>query len=80
MVHVDPLAVGPQRVLPAVKSKFELLFDLASNPGKELWFLKRRHAIMEDMIVIRPPPQYIEHMAELWGVKPNPRQMPQSLF
>ena len=80
MVHADdslvllPLQWALKEFLPVVKSKFEVTFDVASKPGDEFSFLKRQHVIMEDMIVIRPPPQYIEHMAEVCGVKPNPRQ------
>ena len=80
MVHVDdslmllPLQWALKEFLPVVKSKFEVTFDVASKPGDEFSFLKRQHVIMEDMIIIRPPPQYIEHMAEVLGVKPNLRQ------
>ena len=63
MVHVDdslmllPLQWALKEFLPVVKSKFEVTFDVASKPGDEFSFLKRQHVIMEDMIVIRPPPQ-----------------------
>ena len=47
---------------------------LQASPATSFRSSSAQHVIMEDMIVIRPPPQYIEHMAEVLGVKPNPRQ------
>ena len=80
MVHVDdslmllPLRWALEVFLPVVKSRFEVTFEIASKIGDEFSFLKRKHVILEDMIVIRQPPQYIEHMAALLEVKPQPRQ------
>ena len=80
MIHVDdsilllPLQWALNVFLPVVRSRFQVTVEMAWKCGDEFSFLKRKHTILDDRIVIQQPPQYIEHMAAVLGVKPNNRQ------
>ena len=79
IMHVDdslilaPLSWLRMTLIPLIKSRFEVSVELAWKVGDEFSFLKRKHLILEDSIVVSMPAQYIHSMAKVLDVKPSSR-------
>ena len=79
IMHVDdslilaPLSWLRATLIPLIKSRFEVSVELAWKVGDEFSFLKRKHLILEDSIVVSMPAQYIHSMAKVLDVKPSSR-------
>ena len=77
-LHVDDiLGIGAeeyvmQHFLPAVKSRYEVTFDLMCKPGDELYFLKRRHVCHKSLrFIIQPHPKSFQNLFQLVGINPD---------
>ena len=79
IMHVDdsltlaPLSWLHTTLIPLIKSRFEVSVELAWKVGDEFSFLKSKHLILEDSIVVSMPAQYIHSMAKVLDVKPSSR-------
>ena len=75
LLHIDDdLVLAPvvwlkNTLVPLLKQRFEISVTIAAVPGDVFTFLKRKHTILEQGILIETPSSYIKHMADILGIK-----------
>ena len=75
LIHVDDLLLLARlswlmrTLVPELKDKFKVSFEVACKTGDRFNFLKREHILCEEGIVIMPPREHALKMAQLLGVR-----------
>ena len=54
---------------PTLESKYKIKFEVLSEPGDTIWFLKRKlRLISADQLLVTPHPKYVERLVDLLKV------------
>ena len=74
-LHVDDILGSTTRkyahetLKPTLESKYKIKFEVLSEPGDTIWFLKRKlHLISADQLLVTPHPKYVERLVDLLKV------------
>ncbi len=84
-LHVDDLLVTghcdkvEKELIPALKSTYKISFSLMRQMGDELTFLKRRHVLLSDeLVLIKPHHKHVAQLKEILAIHPKayPKKTP----
>ena len=74
-LHVDDVLGSPTRkyahetLKPTLESKYKIKFEVLSEPGDAIWFLKRKlRLISAEQLLVAPRPKYVERLVDLLKV------------
>ena len=85
LLHVDDFLVTghvdmvEKRLIPALKGAYKISYSIMRQMGEELTFLKRRHVLLSDeLMLIKPHHKHIAHLKEIMAVHPKayPKKTP----
>ncbi|OLQ15349.1 Retrovirus-related Pol polyprotein from transposon TNT 1-94 [Symbiodinium microadriaticum] len=80
LLHADDeLCLAPvdwlrETFIPKLQQRFEISFEIACEVGDSFTFLKRKHTILEQGILVQTPEVYIHQMANILGIKHASKQ------
>ena len=70
-LHVDDILGSTTRkyahetLKPTLESRYKIKFEVLSEPGDVIWFLKRKlHLISADQLLVTPHPKYVERLVD----------------
>ena len=74
-LHVDDILGSTTRTFahetskPTMESKYKIKFEVLSEPGDVIWFLKRKlRLISADQLLVTPRPKYVERLGDFLKV------------
>ena len=85
LLHVDDFLVTghvdmvEKRLIPALKGAYKISYSIMRQMGEELTFLKRRHVLLSDeLMLIKPHHKHIAQLKEIVAVHPKayPKKTP----